>query len=184
MGQVTYVPGPSLHDAMAICGPPPTQSMWLLIAGIAEVLQGVQFAGLVHWDRKPANVLLAQDGPRLIDFGIARASDASHLTRTGIRLGAPQFMAPEHILGKSLTFAADIFALGGLIVFGAPHARRSATTSTPPSSTVWYTNHRTCPDSRSNSGTSRPRAYTSNPANDRPWPRSSARAGPAAASPR
>jgi serine/threonine protein kinase len=114
-----YVPGPSLLDAVSICGPLPARSMWLLTAGIAEILQSVEAAGLVHRDLKPSNVLLALDGPRLIDFGIARASDASHLTRTGIRLGAPQFMSPEHALGKPLTFAADVFALGGLIVFAA-----------------------------------------------------------------
>ncbi|MFD1049176.1 serine/threonine-protein kinase, partial [Kibdelosporangium lantanae] len=85
----------------------------------AEALQSVQAAGLVHRDLKPSNVLLAQDGPKVIDFGIARASDASHLTRTGIQIGNPQFMAPEHVLGHPLTFAADIFGLGGLITFAA-----------------------------------------------------------------
>lgn len=115
----SYVPGPSLYEAVTGHGALPIDSMWLLVAGVAEALQSVQSAGLVHRDLKPSNVLLARDGPRLIDFGIARASDASHLTRTGIRLGVPQFMAPEHVLGRPLTFAADVFALGGLIVFAA-----------------------------------------------------------------
>lgn len=114
-----YVPGPSLGEAIATRGPLPAESMWLLVAGLAEAMQSVQAAGLVHRDLKPSNVLLALDGPRLIDFGIARASDATQLTRTGIRIGSPQFMAPEHVLGKPLTFAADIFALGGLIGYAA-----------------------------------------------------------------
>lgn len=115
----SYVPGPSLYEAVTRHGALPAGSMWLLVAGVAEALQAVQAAGLVHRDLKPSNVLLAADGPRLIDFGIARASDATHLTRTGITLGVPQFMAPEHALGRPLTFAADIFALGGLIAFAA-----------------------------------------------------------------
>jgi hypothetical protein len=115
----TYVPGPSLQDAVANAGPLPTDSVWLLTAGVAEALRTVRSAGLIHRDLKPSNVLLAADGPRVIDFGIARASDATTLTRTGIRLGAPQFMAPEHVLGRDLTFAADVFALGALVVFAA-----------------------------------------------------------------
>ncbi|MFD2421852.1 serine/threonine-protein kinase [Amycolatopsis pigmentata] len=114
-----YVPGPSLEDAIAEHGPLPTESIWLLTAGVAEALQNIQSAGLVHRDLKPSNVLLALDGPRVIDFGIARASDASHLTRTGIQIGSPQFMAPEHVQGHDLTFAADVFALGGLVTFAA-----------------------------------------------------------------
>ncbi|MEV5719083.1 serine/threonine-protein kinase [Amycolatopsis mediterranei] len=114
-----YVPAPSLAEAIGSHGPLPVESMWLLVAGLAEAMQTVQAAGLVHRDLKPSNVLLAIDGPRLIDFGIARASDATQLTRTGIRIGSPQFMAPEHVLGKPLNFAADIFALGGLIGYAA-----------------------------------------------------------------
>ncbi|MFL6118616.1 serine/threonine-protein kinase [Actinophytocola sp.] len=115
----TYVPGPSLHEAVTRHGPLPVESLWLLVAGIAEALQTVQRAGLVHRDIKPSNVLLAADGPRLIDFGIAHVSDATTITRTGITLGVPQFMAPEHVLGRPLTFAADVFALGSLAAYAA-----------------------------------------------------------------
>jgi serine/threonine kinase PknH len=115
----SYVPGPSLYEAVTTLGPLPTESLWLLTAGIAEALQTVQRAGLVHRDVKPSNVLLAADGPRLIDFGIAHASDATTITRTGITLGMPQFMAPEHILGRPLTSAADVFALGSLTMYAA-----------------------------------------------------------------
>jgi len=114
-----YVPGPSLQDAIAHHGQLPAESIWLLAAGVTEALQNIQAAGLVHRDLKPSNVLLALDGPRVIDFGIARASDATHLTRTGIQMGSPQFIAPEHLLGHDITPAADVFALGGLIAFAA-----------------------------------------------------------------
>jgi serine/threonine protein kinase len=114
-----YIPGPSVQEAVAGCGPLSESSLWLFAAGVAEGLQSVRAAGLVHRDLKPSNVLLAADGPRLIDFGIARSSDATHLTRTGMQVGSPQFMAPEHVLGKDVTFAADVFTLGALIVFAA-----------------------------------------------------------------
>ncbi|HYS42176.1 MAG TPA: serine/threonine-protein kinase [Pseudonocardiaceae bacterium] len=114
-----YVAGPSVQEAVTECGPLPSRSLWLFAAGVAEALQSVQAAGVVHRDLKPTNVLLAADGPRLIDFGIARASDASRLTRTGIRIGSPQFMAPEHVLGGEASLASDVFTLGALIVFAA-----------------------------------------------------------------
>lgn len=76
-------------------------------------------AGVIHRDLKPSNVLLAVDGPRVIDFGIARAAEATSLTRTGMRLGSPGYMAPEQVRGGEVTPAADIFALGGLAAFAA-----------------------------------------------------------------
>ena len=114
-----YVPGPSLAQAVAGHGPLPESSVLLLMAGVAEALQAIHAAGLVHRDLKPSNVLLAADGPRVIDFGIARAVQAPMLTRTGFRVGSPQFMAPEQIQGGPVTAAADVFALGALAACAA-----------------------------------------------------------------
>ncbi|MEV6977324.1 serine/threonine-protein kinase, partial [Kitasatospora sp. NPDC093806] len=112
-----YVAGPSLQQVVRQYGPLPERTVLLLIAGIAEALQAIHAAGVVHRDLKPANVLLAPDGPRVIDFGIARAADAVALTGTGLRVGSPGFMAPEQALGLPATAATDIFALGALATY-------------------------------------------------------------------
>ncbi|MGW9087105.1 serine/threonine-protein kinase [Streptomyces yangpuensis] len=109
-----YVPGPSLHEVVRRHGPLPARTVLLLVAGIAEALQAIHRAGVVHRDLKPANVLVAGDGPRVIDFGIARAADAAALTGTGLRIGTAAFMAPEQALGHRVTPATDVFALGAL----------------------------------------------------------------------
>jgi Protein kinase domain len=114
-----YVAGPSLAQAVADYGPVQAQSVFLLIAGVAEALQAIHAAGLVHRDLKPSNVLLAGDGPRVIDFGIARAVQSAGLTRTGMRVGSPRFMAPEQIRGGMVSPAADVFALGALAGYAA-----------------------------------------------------------------
>ncbi|WP_053684972.1 serine/threonine-protein kinase [Streptomyces sp. XY593] len=118
-----YVPGPSLHEVVRRHGPLPARTVLLLVAGIAEALQAIHGAGVVHRDLKPANVLVAGDGPRVIDFGIARAADAAALTGTGLRIGTAAFMAPEQALGLRVTPATDVFALGALAAYvagGAP----------------------------------------------------------------
>ena len=112
-----YVPGPSLQEAVAGHGPMPEAMAFRLIAGVAEALQAIHSAGVVHRDLKPSNVLLAPDGPRVIDFGIARALEATSLTRSGMMVGSPQFMAPEQILDKPVTPAIDVFALGSLAAY-------------------------------------------------------------------
>jgi hypothetical protein len=114
-----YVPGPSLAQAVADHGPLPPESVFLLVAGVAEALGAIHQAGVIHRDLKPSNVLLAGDGPRVIDFGIARAAEATSLTRTGMRVGSPGYMAPEQVRGGDVTPAADIFALGALAAFAA-----------------------------------------------------------------
>jgi serine/threonine protein kinase len=114
-----YVPGPSLAQVVAEHGPLPVETVRTVSAGAAEALQAVHAAGVIHRDLKPSNVLLAPDGPRIIDFGIARAADATPLTRTGVRIGSPQFMSPEQALGHASTPAIDIFALGALSYFAA-----------------------------------------------------------------
>lgn len=113
----TFVPGPSLHQVVHRHGPLPEHTVVLLCAGVAEALQAIHAAGVVHRDLKPGNVLIAADGPRVIDFGIARAADASPLTGTGLRIGSPGFMAPEQALGLPATPATDVFALGALIAY-------------------------------------------------------------------
>ncbi|MFF9210290.1 MULTISPECIES: protein kinase [unclassified Streptomyces] len=114
-----YVAGPSLAAAVAEHGPLPLPSVLLLLAGMAEALSVVHGAGIVHRDLKPSNVLLAADGPRVIDFGIARAVDATALTGTGVSVGTPAFMSPEQAAGQPVTPAADVFALGQVAVFAA-----------------------------------------------------------------
>ncbi|RKN40365.1 serine/threonine-protein kinase [Streptomyces hoynatensis] len=114
-----YVAGPSLHAAVTEHGALPVPAAALTLAGIAEALQAIHGAGIVHRDLKPSNVLLAADGPRVIDFGIARAADATALTHSGVTVGTPAFMAPEQALGRPATPAADVFALGHIAVFAA-----------------------------------------------------------------
>ncbi|MGC7100155.1 serine/threonine-protein kinase [Amycolatopsis lurida] len=114
-----YVPGPSLRQAVAEHGSLPSGTVFRLVAGVAEGLAAVHACDIVHRDLTPANVLLAEDGPRVIDFGIAHAAAATSLTRSGISIGTPAFMAPEQIRGRPATAATDVFALGHLAVFAA-----------------------------------------------------------------
>ncbi|HEY4854643.1 MAG TPA: serine/threonine-protein kinase, partial [Streptosporangiaceae bacterium] len=114
-----YVPGMSLRRAVTDHGPLPEESVFLLVAGIAEALQAIHAAGIVHRDLTPSNVILAADGPRVIDFGIARAAAAPALTRSGIRVGSPRFMAPEQARGQPTTPPVDVFALGSLATYAA-----------------------------------------------------------------
>ncbi|MBO0652104.1 serine/threonine protein kinase [Streptomyces triculaminicus] len=118
-----YVAGPSLTQAVAEVGPLPEATVRTLGAGLAEALAAVHALGLVHRDVKPSNVLLALDGPRLIDFGIARATEGTaSLTTTGVSVGSPGYMAPEQILGKGVTGAADVFSLGAVLAYAATGA--------------------------------------------------------------
>ncbi|MFG3250687.1 serine/threonine-protein kinase [Streptomyces sp. NPDC048187] len=114
-----YVPGPSLSDAVARSGPLPVPAVLWLMAGVAEALQAIHGAGIVHRDLKPANVLLAADGPRVIDFGISLAADSTAHTATGSTIGTPQYMAPEQASAGDITAATDIFALGQTAAFAA-----------------------------------------------------------------
>ena len=114
-----YVPGPSVEEVIDRDGPMPEAMVFRLIAGVAEALQAIHAAGVIHRDLKPSNVLLAQDGPRVIDFGIARALAATPMTRTGATMGSPDYMSPELILNRPVTPAIDVFALGSLAAFAA-----------------------------------------------------------------
>ena len=114
-----YVPGPSVEEVIDRDGPMPEATVFRLIAGVAEALQAIHAAGVIHRDLKPSNVLLAQDGPRVIDFGIARALAATPMTRTGATMGSPDYLSPEQILNRPVTPAIDVFALGSLAAFAA-----------------------------------------------------------------
>ncbi|MFI7289546.1 serine/threonine-protein kinase [Streptomyces anulatus] len=114
-----YVPGPSLAHAVAGHGGLPLRSVLLLTVGVAEALGVIHGAGIVHRDLKPANVLLAADGPRVIDFGIARAADTTALTGTGVSVGTPAFMSPEQAAVGTVTPATDVFALGQIAAYAA-----------------------------------------------------------------
>ncbi|MGW0707457.1 protein kinase domain-containing protein [Streptomyces sp. NPDC002643] len=114
-----YVPGPSLAEAVARRGPLPVPAVLWLVAGVAEALQAIHGEAIVHRDLKPSNVLLAADGPRVIDFGISLGADLSSHTATGSAVGTPQFMAPEQASGHEVTTATDVFALGQTAAFAA-----------------------------------------------------------------
>ncbi|MEU7584275.1 serine/threonine-protein kinase [Streptomyces sp. NPDC041068] len=113
------MPGPSLSSAVTHNGPLPLPTVLQLVGGIAEALQTIHAAGVIHRDLKPSNVLLASDGPRVIDFGIARAADTTALTGSDVRLGTPAYMAPEQAMGGDVTPALDVFALGLVAYYAA-----------------------------------------------------------------
>ncbi|MBL1082345.1 ABC transporter substrate-binding protein [Streptomyces actinomycinicus] len=127
-----FVPGPSLGEAVEECGPLPYRSVRFLGARLAEALEAVHGAGLVHRDVKPGNVLLAVDGPRVIDFGIARMPEDTALTASGMVVGSPGFLSPEQAQGRGREIgpASDVFSLGCLLAFaasgGRPFGRGSA----------------------------------------------------------
>ncbi|WP_143667120.1 serine/threonine-protein kinase, partial [Streptomyces sp. ms184] len=128
-----YVAGPSLQrivsgrpgapvTASGAYGPLPARSVRFLGSGLAHALQHIHGAGLIHRDLKPSNVLMTIDGPRVIDFGIARALESvadGDLTRTGVLVGSPGFMAPEQVRGERVTTACDVFCLGSVLAYAA-----------------------------------------------------------------
>jgi hypothetical protein len=134
-----FVPGPSLAAAVAEAGPLPVAAVWKLAAGLVEALQAVHACGLVHRDLKPANVLLAIDGPRVIDFGISRALERTAVTSTGQIVGTPSFMSPEQAEGGRAGPATDVFSLGCVIVFAATGA--GAFGEGPPASMLYRVVH-------------------------------------------
>lgn len=114
-----YVAGPTLGEAVRAFGPLPPAAVRALVAEVAAALREVHAAGIVHRDLKPANVVLAADHPRVIDFGVSRAADATTATVMGVRVGSPQYMAPEQVQGNAATPATDVFALGALAYYAA-----------------------------------------------------------------
>ncbi|ARF56179.1 serine/threonine-protein kinase [Streptomyces gilvosporeus] len=116
-----YIAGPSLAQVVAGGTPLPERTVRILAAGLARALQAIHAAGIVHRDLKPSNVLITIDGPRVIDFGIARALEAvaDGMTRTGATLGSPGFMAPEQVRGEPIGPACDVFCLGSVLMYAA-----------------------------------------------------------------
>lgn len=108
----TYVPGLALDQLLTGYGTLPLTTVLQLTGCAAEALHAVHKAGVIHRDMKPSNILIGSEGPWIIDFGIARAADATQLTRSGGLIGTPQFMSPEHAGGQDLTPATDVFSLG------------------------------------------------------------------------
>lgn len=115
----THILGPTLAEAVEAYGPLPPRSVLALGAGLAEALIAVHSAGLVHRDLKPSNVLLSAEGPRVIDFGIVRATDGYELTLSGVLLGSPRYMCPEHATGNPMGPAGDVFCLGSVLAYAA-----------------------------------------------------------------
>ena len=114
-----YVPGPPLAAVVARHGPLPEAATWRLAAGLAEALRAVHAAGLVHRDLKPANVLLADDGPHVIDFGISRAFQGTQLTSAGMVIGTPGYMSPEQAESEAAGPESDMFSLGCVLAYTA-----------------------------------------------------------------
>jgi serine/threonine protein kinase len=114
-----YVAGPSLADFAARSGSLPDAAVWRLAGGLVEALQAIHAQGLVHRDLKPGNILLASDGPRVIDFGISRALMDSQMTAAKMTLGTPAFMSPEQVEGGDVGPPSDVFALGSVLAFAA-----------------------------------------------------------------
>ncbi|MFF4034647.1 serine/threonine-protein kinase [Streptomyces sviceus] len=115
-----FIPGPTLSDEVKRNGPMAPDQLRRLMAGLAEALRDIHRVGVVHRDLKPSNVLLAEDGPKVIDFGISRPKDSELRTETGKLIGTPPFMAPEQFRRpREVGPAADIFALGSVMVHAA-----------------------------------------------------------------
>jgi len=115
-----YVPAPSLTQLVRTCGPLPVPATRWLAAGCAEALESIHLAGLVHRDLKPSNVLVSPDGPRVIDFGVARAAERVQLTVTRGAVGTPAYMAPEQARDtRQASAASDVFSLGATLLYAA-----------------------------------------------------------------
>ncbi|MYW14431.1 protein kinase, partial [Streptomyces sp. SID2955] len=114
-----YIPGPTLSERLADEGAMDEPQLRALGAALAEALESIHSCGLVHRDLKPGNIIMATDGPRVVDFGISRAVESGRLTATGTAFGTPGFLAPEQALGHDVTGAADVFALGAVLVAAA-----------------------------------------------------------------
>ncbi|MEV0408195.1 PQQ-binding-like beta-propeller repeat protein [Actinoallomurus sp. NPDC050550] len=128
----SYVAGPALDEAVRAYGPLAEPGARALGAALAEALVGIHGAGVVHRDLKPANVLLAEDGPKVIDFGISRAPDGTSITRSGALIGTAAYMSPEQAAsGRRVGPATDVFALGGILVYATTGAPPFGTGSVP-----------------------------------------------------
>ncbi|PSJ30616.1 hypothetical protein B7P34_00995 [Streptosporangium nondiastaticum] len=114
-----YIPGRSLDEVVASDGPLASETVGALGAGLAEGLAAIHACGLVHRDLKPSNVIMSDDGPRIIDFGIARPVGASSLTSAGVVIGTFAFMSPEQVRADQAHAAGDVFSLGAVLAYAA-----------------------------------------------------------------
>jgi serine/threonine protein kinase len=114
-----YVAGPSLQQAVDSAGPLSEESVGIIASRLADALIALHSTGLIHRDLKPSNVMLSEDGPRLLDFGIARAMDATRITATGLTVGTPAFMSPEQTHGGDGGPASDVFSLASVLTYAA-----------------------------------------------------------------
>jgi len=115
----SFVPGPSLYGTIDAHGPLSAAASWRLAGGLAEALAAIHGCGIIHRDLTPANVLLAADGPRVIDFGLSRGLDGKNVTGGGLVLGTPGYMSPEQARGAPASPASDVFSLGCVLAFAA-----------------------------------------------------------------
>ncbi|WP_433173399.1 WD40 repeat domain-containing serine/threonine protein kinase [Actinoallomurus sp. CA-150999] len=114
-----FIPGPSLQQSVVERGPLDSEAVRALSAGLAEGLAAIHACGLVHRDLKPGNVIMAADGPRIIDFGVARATDATVLTSHNVVVGTYAYMSPEQVLGEAPGPPGDVFSLGCVLAYAA-----------------------------------------------------------------
>ncbi|QVJ01889.1 protein kinase [Nocardiopsis eucommiae] len=126
-----YIPGPTLSRAVRDQGPLTPPSVRRLAARLAEGLLAIHTHGLIHRDLKPANIILSDDGPKIIDFGIARPLDNTAISSTGRVFGTLSFMSPEQARGEDLTPASDVFSLGTVLTFAATGVNPFRTDSAP-----------------------------------------------------
>jgi len=114
-----YIPGPTLAQLVSEYGPLPDASVRALAAGLAQALNDIHSRNIVHRDLKPANVILSVTGPRVIDFGIARALDGMGMTATDELLGTVNYMSPEHLAGREVAGQSDVYSLGAVLVYAS-----------------------------------------------------------------
>ncbi|MFL1427515.1 MULTISPECIES: serine/threonine protein kinase [unclassified Nocardiopsis] len=114
-----YVPGQTLRQHVGEHGPLSGGMLTALAAGLAEALAAIHHESIVHRDLKPGNVILSPTGPKVLDFGIARAVEETGLTRTGGLIGTPGWISPEQYQGHGATDRSDMFAWGGMVAFAA-----------------------------------------------------------------
>jgi YVTN family beta-propeller protein len=126
-----YIPGPSLDQVVETAGPLSESATTILASRLAHALAHLHAAGVVHRDLKPSNVLLAPDGPRLIDFGIARAADSTKITHTGAMVGTPAFMSPEQAGGEDAGAPSDVFSLAAVVTYAATGTGPFGRTTSP-----------------------------------------------------
>ena len=112
-----YIPGPTLAQLVSEYGPLPDASVRALAAGLAQALSDIHSRNIVHRDLKPANVIMSITGPRVIDFGIARALDGMGMTATDELLGTVNYMSPEHLAGREVTGQSDVYSLGAVLMY-------------------------------------------------------------------